>query len=55
MNGQKCPSQDMGESRIFSSDVLPEQSNTIPLQNHYMDLELNEYHNTWKEKVRKCT
>jgi hypothetical protein len=28
---QKSPSQDMGESRICSSDVLPKQSNTISL------------------------
>jgi hypothetical protein len=39
MNEQRSPSQDMGESRICSGDMLPEQSNTIPLQNHYMDLE----------------
>jgi hypothetical protein len=45
----------MDESRICSSDMLPEQTNIIPLQNHYMDLEWNEYHSTSKGKVSKCT
>jgi hypothetical protein len=44
-----------GESCICSGDTLPEKSNTIPLQNQYMDLESNEYHNTCKGKVSKCT
>jgi hypothetical protein len=55
MNKQEYPSQDMSESQTCSSDVLPEQSNTTPLQNHYTDLESNEYHNTCKGKVSKCT
>jgi hypothetical protein len=52
---KKSPSQDTGESHICSSDVLAKQSNTIPLQNQCMDLESNEYHNTCKGKVSKCT
>jgi hypothetical protein len=50
----KSPSEDMGESRIWPGSLLPKYSNTIPLQNHYTDLESNEYHTTWKGKVRKC-
>jgi hypothetical protein len=42
-----------GESHICSGDMLPEQSDTIPKQNHYLDMESNEYHNRCKGKVSK--
>jgi hypothetical protein len=48
---KKSLSQHMGESHICSGKVLPKQSDTIPLQNHCMVLESNEYHNTCKGKV----
>jgi hypothetical protein len=38
-----------------TGDLLPEQSNTIPLQNHCMDFKSSEYHNTFKGKVSKHT
>jgi hypothetical protein len=46
---------DMGESHICLGDVLPEHSNMVPLQNHYTDLETNEYHTQHMQgKACKC-
>jgi hypothetical protein len=50
LNEQKSQSR-YGWVTHLRLQLLPKQSNMIPLQNHYMDLEPNEYHNTYKGKA----